>query len=185
MSDTELMKKLLDGTLDPKELDNNPHLYVLAERIYGRESLEEMGILGPKVESYIPVDNITTNTSSVELPDYIPDINAITKDRGLIIKKRRKFILFLGITGLATVISNIIIGMGEILCSLGIANMKEICAEGNTQVVWLKGITWDGLHEIDTWKEPGNIEIFDISLIIIFAFMTLIGLFLKKEISTS
>ena len=38
MSDTELMKKLLDGTLDPVELENNSHLYVLAERIYGRET---------------------------------------------------------------------------------------------------------------------------------------------------
>ena len=185
MSDTELMKKLLDGTLDPKELDNNPHLYVLAERIYGRESLEEMGVLGPKIDSYIPENNITTNISSVELPDYIPDINAITKDHGIIIKKRRKIILFLGITGLAAVIYNIMVGMGEILCSLGIANWKRICAEDNTQVVWLKGITWDGLHEIDTWKEPGDIEIFDISLIILFTLMTLIGLFIKKEISTS
>jgi len=31
MSDSELMKKLLDGTLDPVELESNPHLYVLAE----------------------------------------------------------------------------------------------------------------------------------------------------------
>ena len=100
MSDTELMKKLLDGTLNPVELDNNPHLYVLAERIYGREALEEMGVIGPKV-------------------------------------------------------------------------------------VWLDGMTWDGLHEIDTWKEPGSIEIFDISLIVLFSLMTLIGLFFKKRVSTS
>ena len=184
MSDTELMKKLLDGTLDPTELDDNPHLYVLAERIYGKESLEEMGILGPKINSYSSVENTSITPSNVELPEYIPDINAITKDLGIITKKRRKFTLFLGISGLATVICNIIIGMGEILCSLGIANMKEICAEGNTQVLWVKGITWDGLHEIDTWKEPGNIELFDVSLIILFSLMTIVGLFLKKEINT-
>ena len=54
MSDTELMKKLLDGTLDPVELENNPHLYTLAERIYGREALEEMGVSGPSIDSYWP-----------------------------------------------------------------------------------------------------------------------------------
>ena len=66
MGDTELMKKLLDGTLDPVELENNPHLYVLAERIYGREALEEMGITGPKVDAYSVTEENTTFSSDVE-----------------------------------------------------------------------------------------------------------------------
>ena len=185
MSDTDLMKKLLDGTLDPVELENNPHLYVLAERIYGREALEEMGIIGPKVDAYSVTDENNAFSSDVEIPEFVPDINAIIKDQGNIIKKRRKMTFFIGFSGLLTIITNIYIGMGEILCSLGVANMKEICVEGKTQVVWLKGTSWDGLHEIDTWVEPRTLEIFDISLIIIFSLMFLIGLFFKKKVSTS
>ena len=185
MSDTELMKKLLDGTLDPVELENNPHLYVLAERIYGREALEEMGIMGPKIDAYSTTDEKTIISSDVEIPEFVPNINSIIKDQEKIIKIRRKMILLIGFSGLLTMITNIFLGMGERLCSLGVANMKEICVEGNTQVVWLKGTTWEGLHEIDTWVEPRNIEIFDISLIVIFSLMFLIGLFFKKKVNTS
>ena len=184
MSDTELMKKLLDGTLDPVELDNNPRLYVLAERIYGKEALEEMGVIGPKIDSYTAVENKSVSSLDVEIPGFMPDINAITK-QDITVKKRRKITLLIGIAGLGAILTNIFIGMGEILCSLGIANMKEICVEGKTQVVWLNGMTWDGLHEIDTWKEPGSIEVFDISLIVLFSLMTLVGLFFKKRVSTS
>ena len=112
MSDTDLMKKLLDGTLDPVELENNPHLYVLAERIYGREALEEMGVTGPKIDSYSVTDENNAFSSDVEIPEFVPDINSIIKDQGKITRKRRKMILFIGISGLLTIITNIYIGMG-------------------------------------------------------------------------
>jgi hypothetical protein len=185
MTDTELMKKLLDGTLDVVELENNPHLYVLAERIYGREALEEMGIMGPKIDAYAITQERTTIISDVEIPDFVPDINSIIKEQGITIKKRRKMTMFIGFSGLLTIVTNIFIGMGEILCSLGVANMKEICVEGKTQVVWMKGTSWEGLHEIDTWVEPRTLELFDISLVIIFSLMFLIGLFFKKKVNTS
>ena len=185
MSDTELMKKLLDGTLDPVELEINPHLFILAERIYGRDALEEMGIMGPKIGTNTVTDEKNIIPSDVEIPEFVPDINSIIKDQGKIIKKRRKMILFLGFSGLLVTLTNIFIGMGELLCSLGVANMKEICVEGNTQVVWLKGITWEGLHEIDTWVEPRSFELFDISLTVVFSLMFLVGLFYKKKVNTS
>ncbi len=185
MDDTELMKKLLDGTLDPVELENNPHLYVLAERIYGREALEEMGIMGPKIDAYGITEEKTTIVSDVEIPEFLPDMNSIIKEQGKIIKKRRKMVLFIGFSGLLTIITNIYLGMGEILCSLGVANMKEICVEGNTQVVWLKAVTWEGLHGIDTWVEPRSFELFDISLTVVFSLMFLVGLFYKKKVNTS
>ena len=43
MSDAERVKGLLDGSMNPSELEDDPELYALAERIYGREALEEMG----------------------------------------------------------------------------------------------------------------------------------------------
>ncbi|MFQ3360006.1 MAG: hypothetical protein ACKVI6_04180 [Candidatus Poseidoniales archaeon] len=182
MSDTELMKKLLDGTLDPVELENNPHLYTLAERIYGREALEEMGVSGPSIDLYGLVENNGLDIGDVEIPDFIPDMSKISKN--LINKdktKRRKFILLIGIIGFGTILSNILIGIGQILCSLGLANMVEICVEKNTQVMWINARNWEGLHEISTWKATGHIEIFDMMLLAIFSIMIIIGLFVKKD----
>ena len=48
MSDSERVKGLLDGSMDPAELEGDSELYSLAERIYGREALEEMGISSPE-----------------------------------------------------------------------------------------------------------------------------------------
>ena len=181
MSDSELMKKLLDGTLDPVELESNPHLYVLAERIYGREALEEMGIYGPKIDSYSKIENNSSDGGDVEIPDFVPDLSSMVKGEGNDISKKKRIVpLFVGIIGFMTVIMNIFLGMGEILCSMGLANWRKICVEGNTQVMWLKGWNWEGLHNIETWKEPGTIEIFDIAMITIFTIMIIIGLFFKK-----
>ena len=41
------VKKLLDGKVDPEGLEINSELYEMAESIYGREALEQMGIDAP------------------------------------------------------------------------------------------------------------------------------------------
>ena len=48
MSSLDEVKDLLDGTLDPESLDDNPELYEMAESIYGREVLEQMGVEAPE-----------------------------------------------------------------------------------------------------------------------------------------
>ncbi len=182
MSDSDLMKKLLDGTIDPSELENNPHLYTLAERIYGREALEEMGVSGPSVDSYAYVESNNMSFADVEMPEFIPDLANISKeDSATNAKRRRKIPLFLGLIGLSTIITNFYLGMGAILCSLGIANMKEICLEDNTQVMWINAWNSEGLHSVSTWKQPGTIEIIDIVAIIVCSIMIIVGLFIKKN----
>ena len=41
------VKRLLDGEVDPEGLEINSELYEMAESIYGREALEQMGIDAP------------------------------------------------------------------------------------------------------------------------------------------
>ena len=41
------VKRLLDGEVDPEGLEINSELYEMAESIYGREALEQMGIGAP------------------------------------------------------------------------------------------------------------------------------------------
>ena len=181
MNEAERLRDLLDGSMDPSELEAYKEYYKLAERIYGREALEEMGVSGPSIDLYGLVENNGLDIGDVEIPDFVPDLSSMVKGEGNDISKKKRIVpLFVGIIGFMTVIMNIFLGMGEILCSMGLANMKEICVEGNTQVMWLKGWNWEGLHNIETWKEPGTIEIFDIAMITIFTIMIIIGLFFKK-----
>ncbi len=181
MSDTDLMKKLLDGTLDPAMLDDNPHLYTLAERIYGREALEEMGVSGPSIDSYSYVEENTSDFNDIEMPEFIPNMENIIKNNDEGPKRRRKITLLIGLLGLSTIIVNIYIGMGQILCSLGIANMKEICLENNTQVVWTNAYSFGKLHEIDTWQQTGSFEILDMIIVGLSSILVIIGLFFKKN----
>jgi hypothetical protein len=48
MNEGERLRELLDGSMDPSELENYDEFYRLAERIYGREALDEMGITTPE-----------------------------------------------------------------------------------------------------------------------------------------
>ena len=74
MSDAERVKGLLDGTMNPSELDDDPELYALAERIYGREALEEMGVTAPiRPPEVIPELQTNGNNLEVELPEHIEE----------------------------------------------------------------------------------------------------------------
>ena len=68
MSDSERLKGLLDGSIDPSEIEGDPGLYSMAERIYGRDALEEMGVKKPvKPKAYgISVSN---GNGGVEIPE--------------------------------------------------------------------------------------------------------------------
>ena len=41
MVDSDAVKRLLEGNIEPSEIEGSPALYSMAERIYGREALEE------------------------------------------------------------------------------------------------------------------------------------------------
>lgn len=47
MNEGQRLRELLDGSMDPSELESYQEFYKLAERVYGREALDEMGISTP------------------------------------------------------------------------------------------------------------------------------------------
>ena len=49
MPDSDAVRRLLEGNIDPVEIEQNPELYSMAERIYGSEALEEMGVHAPEI----------------------------------------------------------------------------------------------------------------------------------------
>ena len=182
MSDPDAVKRLLEGNIDPSEIEDNPRLYAMAERIYGREALEELGVYAPEIETPVLPTIPAPIPEVVSLPDFVPDIPQ-SKSYEINIKKgkRRVIALIVGVFGLLGVGLNIAIGMGKFLCSIGIADMKEICSEGNTKVVLTKAYSWDSLHQIDTWVMPMDADLADGVLIMIFSLLTMIGLFVRKK----
>jgi hypothetical protein len=114
MSDAERVKGLLDGSMDPAELEDDSELYALAERIYGRESLDEMGIAAPvRPVEVDPEFHTNEDDLEVELPD-IPEVDeiAIRPRKG---PSGRRIMLMAGLIGLVLVSFNVTIGIGQYL----------------------------------------------------------------------
>ena len=181
MPDSDTVRRLLEGNIDPVEIEQNPELYSMAERIYGSEALEEMGVIAPEIGESPEENDFGVISDDISLPDFIPDLPDLKV--GADGKSRRWGLVFFGFCGLAGTIFNMVIGVGAILCSTGIANMREICSEdySQTKVVWTKGYTWDGLHQIEAWVKPMTEPLAgDLLIFSFFAAIAVAGLFLKK-----
>jgi hypothetical protein len=184
MDDSDRVKRLLDGTIEPSEIEGNPRLFAMAERIYGREALEELGVFAPEIETPVIPENIGAILSDVSLPDFQPDLDLLKSGDVLREKgKRRLMSLAIGTLGLLGVGFNVVIGGGSVLCSVGIADMRQICDPefGNTKLVWTEGISWERLHTVDAWTQPMQINLADGVLLAIFSLLALIGIFVRKK----
>jgi len=117
VSDAERVKGLLDGSMDPSALDDDAELYSLAERIYGREALDEMGVAAPVRPPEVDPDvQSNGNNLDVELPEHIDDDESseVVSKSGLLPSKRG-IMLFAGVVGLVLVGVNVAVGLGQYL----------------------------------------------------------------------
>ena len=112
MSDSERVKGLLDGSMDPTELEGDDELYALAERIYGREALEEMGISTPERHAEnVPQLSQNGIDMDVELPEIDDSVEGI--DGGPRGSRRRKLAFLVGLIGMSLVGMNVAVGIGQ------------------------------------------------------------------------
>jgi len=112
MSDSERVKGLLDGSMDPAELEGDEELYALAERIYGREALEEMGVSIPEHPAgNVPRLSQDGDDMDVELPEI--DDSAAGIDAGAHGTRRGKLVFLVGLIGMSLVGMNVAIGIGQ------------------------------------------------------------------------
>ncbi len=182
MPDPEAVRRLLEGEIDPVEIEDDAELYSMAERIYGSEALEELGVQPPQIGASETVEDFGLISEDVSLPDFVPEIPE-TKDGGTGTKRRRWFVFFTGFFGIIGTVFNMSIGMGAALCATGVANMRQICSDdyGQTKVVWTEGYTYDRLHEVDSWVKPmSEILVGDLVLIVIFTIISVFGMLSKK-----
>ena len=112
MSDSERVKGLLDGSMDPTELEGDDELYALAERIYGREALEEMGVSTPER----PAENVPQlSQNGIDMDIELPEIDDSVEgtDRRPQVPRRRKLAFLVGLIGVSLVGMNVSIGIGQ------------------------------------------------------------------------
>lgn len=111
MSDSERVKGLLDGSMDPTELEGDDELYALAERIYGREALEEMGVSTPER----PAENVPQlSQNGIDMDIELPEIDdSVEGTDGPQVPRRRKLVFLVGLIGVSLVGMNVSIGIGQ------------------------------------------------------------------------
>ncbi len=71
MSDIQRVKLLLDGKIELDELEMDTELYEMAESIYGREALDEMGVIAPErpPDSIVQPNGDSNHKVQIPLPD--------------------------------------------------------------------------------------------------------------------
>lgn len=112
MGDSNSIKGVLDGTIDPSEISGDKKLYSMAERIYGREALEEMGV-EPPVEPPESGIKAMNGNGGVEIPikDSLGTVNVDSRK-----KPRRRVVLPLIMFALLTISGfNVVVGIGTVL----------------------------------------------------------------------
>tara|TARA_B100000519_G_scaffold175562_1_gene164164 strand:+ start:241 stop:825 length:585 start_codon:yes stop_codon:yes gene_type:complete len=182
MSSPDAIRRLLEGEIDPIEIEEDANLYSMAERIYGSEVLEEMGVTPPEVDDVDGQEGFGLIPSDITLPDFMPSIPTLKSEkssRG----KMRLMTLFCGIMGLIGTVINVVIGGGYVLCSVGLADYPHICkpSNGNYKLVIEEGYTWERLHTPDSWTQPLDYSFTDVVLLATFLIMTMFGLFSRKK----
>ena len=182
MSSPDAIRRLLEGEIDPIEIEEDANLYSMAERIYGSEVLEEMGVTPPEVDDVDGQEGFGLIPSDITLPDFMPSIPTLKSEkssRG----KMRLMTLFCGIMGLIGTVINVVIGGGYVLCSVGLADYPHICkpSNGNYKLVVEEGYTWERLHTPDSWTQPLDYSVADVVLLATFLVMTMFGLFSRKK----
>ena len=182
MSSPDAIRRLLEGEIDPIEIQEDANLYSMAERIYGSEVLEEMGVSPPEVDDVAENEGFGLIPSDITLPEFMPSIPTLKSEkasRG----KMRLMTLFCGIMGLIVTVINVVIGGGYVLCSVGLADYPHICkpSNGNYKLVVEEGYTWERLHTPDSWTQPLDYSVADVVLLATFLVMTMFGLFSRKK----
>ena len=143
MSDAERVKGLLDGSMDPAELEGDSELYSLAERIYGREALDEMGVSTPERSHEVDTTKHSNeNNLEVEIPDVPEDY--VDTDKSVTSSSRHRIVLLAGLVGLVLVSVNVSVGIGQYL-ALCVDHLESPPLDFSTSSTWQNEslyITW-------------------------------------------
>ena len=143
MDASERIKGVLDGSIQPSEISGDQELYYMAERIYGRAALENMGVEPPVKPPELGVVSVNGN-GGVQIPNS--EVSQGLENNQKIKAKRRRIIVPL-IMFLCLIISsyNVSFGLGSVitLCSeeeaiqeLEMDTSSHLSENGTLYIVW-------------------------------------------------
>ena len=143
MDASERIKGVLDGSLEPSEISGDEELYYMAERIYGRDALENMGVEPPVKPPELGTVTLNGN-GGVEIPNT--ESSPESENNQKINVKRRRIVIPL-IMFLCLIISsyNVSFGLGSVitLCSeeepvqeLEMGTSSHLNESGTLYIVW-------------------------------------------------
>ena len=183
MPDPEAVRRLLEGNIDPAEIEDDAALYEMAERIYGSEVLEEMGILAPQIGESEEAAQFSPISDDISLPDFVPMLENEKDGENGVKVRRRMVTLLIGLLGSIGVLINNFIGGGYILCSLGMVEYQYICrpSQGNYKLVIEQGYTWERLHTTVAWTQPMDTSVADVAILLLFLVLVIRGAFFPKK----
>ena len=174
--DDNRLKELLDGNLSPQEIADDPVLASLAERIYGTDFLDRVGITRGEtkralVEQFseiegddLLIDVLPDDDLPLPMPSDMPpnpsndEFDDLSTGRS--IQDRLRMVG--GSLGLLAVITNLFYGFGNFL-SVCATEVHSTCGES------LK-LNWVEFHRMDehiAWSPTGSIGIPDVILTIL------------------
>lgn len=149
------VKKLLDGKVDPEGLEINSELYEMAESIYGREALEQMGIDAPAR----PTDSILQPNGNakheVQMPvEPIPQPEIPPPKP----KKRSWWIFIPSLIITITIIVNFVRGIGWILPLCDPPNSGTVCQD---KLILTRIMEY---QSPDSWSQTMQLELLEVGI---------------------
>lgn len=184
--DDNRLKELLDGNLSPQEIADDPVLASLAERIYGTDFLDRVGITRGEtkralVEQFSEIDGddllidiLPDDGLPLPMPEDMPpnpslDLSDDTYGSGRSIK--HKLTLIAGLAGLIGVVVNLFYGFGNFLS--GCADEVHSTCSSSMKLNWIE------FHRMDehiAWSPTGSIGIPDVILVALCLWYIVCGL---------
>ena len=143
MDASERIKGVLDGSIQPSEISGDEELYYMAERIYGRDALENMGVEPPVKPPELGVVTLNSN-GGVEIPNS-ESSQVLEKNLKIRPKRRRIFIPLVMFLCLIISSYNVSFGLGSVitLCSeeapvqeLEMSTSSHLNESGTLYIVW-------------------------------------------------
>jgi hypothetical protein len=187
MSDnSEKLKKLLDGELGPEALEEDPILAKLAERIYGEEFLENMGL--SRGESKRALSETLSDDDGDDLlieiiPPFESDIEPFEAPTSSPIKSETSETSGMSKSGLVIGLTILVAGLSNLFGLLSF--LGNDCTGGGCPTDGHTRINWASIGHLETgwgWSPPvldGCIGIPDITVLGI-GIIALVWTYLKR-----
>ena len=167
MSSLDEIKNLLDGTLNPESLEENPELYEMAESIYGREVLEQMGVEAPER----PTESIVQPNGDAKHEVQMPIVPIAPPERIPENPKSRRWGLFVFTTiAIILIMTNLVVGFGSFI---------PLCDEPDSETNCEDKLILSEIANYqspNSWTVPMELEFIEIGILVILTAILLFSL---------